>query len=158
LTVPLALLVCILCTLLNPYGIGLWQYIPNVFGPFNDTNNEMQSIGLATALSPAFYPFYLFAAISLIALVKRLRASSLEQGDLFFYLLIPAGILGGIKTIRSIPLADLLMVAGFSRVRQERPLIASFAQHVNDCLNRFVNPFNIFTPVLCLLLAGLAGF
>jgi len=158
LTVPLALLVCILCTLLNPYGIGLWQYIPNVFGPFNDTNNEMQSIGLATALSPAFYPFYLFAAISLIALVKRLRASSLEQGDLFFYLLIPAGILGGIKTIRSIPLADLLMVAGFSRVRQERPLIASFAQHVNDCLNRFVNPFNIFTPVLCLLLCGLGGF
>jgi hypothetical protein len=160
-TVPIALFVCLFCTLINPYGIGLWQYIPNVFGPFNDTNNEMQPIGLATVLSPAFYPFYLFAGIALVALIKRLRtlsSSSLQQGDLFFYLLIPAGILGGFKTIRSIPLADLLMVAGFSRVRQQGSLGPSFAQRVNVWLDRFVNPFNFLTPVLCLLICGLGGF
>jgi len=157
-TVPIALLVCILCTLINPYGIGLWQYIPNVFGPFNDTNNEMQPIALATVLSPAFYPFYLFAGISVFALIKRVRKSSLEQGDLFFYLLIPAGILGGFKTIRSIPLADLLMVAGFSRVRQQDSGVASFVQRVNVWLNRFVDPFKFFTPVFCLLVCGLGGF
>jgi hypothetical protein len=157
-TVPIALIVCVVATLINPYGIGLWRYIPNVFGPFNDTNNEMQPIGLSTVLSPAFYPFYLFAGVSLLALVKRIRASSLKQGDLFFYLLIPAGILGGFKTIRSIPLADLLIVAGFSRVRQEQSPVASFAQQVDDWLSRFVDPFNFLTPALCLIICGLGGF
>jgi hypothetical protein len=157
-TAPIALVVCTLCTLINPYGFGLWQYIPNVFGPFNETNNEMQPIGLATALSPAFYPFYLFAVTSVVVLSNRIRTSPLKQGDLFFFLLIPAAILGGFKTIRSIPLADLLMVAGFSRVRQEHSQLASFAQQVNDWLNRFVDPFKFATPALCLLICGLGGF
>jgi hypothetical protein len=156
-TVPIAFLVCVVSTLINPYGIGLWQYIPNVFGPFNDTNNEMQPIGLSTLSSPAFYPFYVLAGITLFALIKRIRTASLKQGDLFFYLLIPAGILGGFKTIRSIPLADLLMVAGFSRVWSQSP-VPSFAQQVNDFLNRFVDPFKFLTPAMCLIICGLGGF
>ncbi len=39
-TVPITLALCIPATLATPYGITLWQYLPKIFGPFNDTNNE----------------------------------------------------------------------------------------------------------------------
>ena len=157
-TVPIALVFCTLCTLINPYGIGLWQYIPNVFGPFNDTNNEMQPIKLATALTPSFLPFYVFGVLGLIALIKRLRTQPLKPGDLFFYLLIPAGIAGGFKTIRSIPLADLFIVAGYSKTVQEKPPEHSFTQQLNDHLNRLVNPFKIATPLTCVLTSAVGAF
>ncbi len=114
-TVPLAFIACLLASLVNPYGIGLWQYMPNVFGPFNDTNNEMQSIKLSTASSFAFWPFYLMIICGFVALLKRGGQRPLKQNDLFFRLLIPIGTACGIKTIRSIPLADLLILAGLAR-------------------------------------------
>src|SRR5271163_483862 len=41
-TISLAVLTCVLATLFNPYGIGLWLYLPNLFfAPVNDLINEL---------------------------------------------------------------------------------------------------------------------
>jgi hypothetical protein len=114
-TGPILLAVCVLASLINPYGLGLWEYMPNVFGPFNDTNNEMQPIKLTNIGSPVFWPFYLIGLWGLLAIYRRGLKRPLKQGDLFFRLLIPAGIAGGIKTIRSIPIADWFIVSGLAR-------------------------------------------
>src|SRR5262249_14162689 len=42
---PILLLVCFLCTLLNPWGSYLWAYLPYIFGKFGETNNELQPLG-----------------------------------------------------------------------------------------------------------------
>lgn len=124
-TGPILTVVCILASLVNPWGIGLWTYMPNVFGPFNDTNNEMQPINIRNGGNPFFFPFYILVFLSLKAFVKEFR-KPLRHGDLFFRGLVPLGVLGGMKTVRSIPLADLFLVAGRAKLRPlDEPLPAA---------------------------------
>jgi hypothetical protein len=185
-TAPILLAVCLLASLFNPYGVGLWQYLPNVFGPFNDTNNERQPIKLSNAISPVFWPFYLIGLWGLIALYRRGIKRPLKQGDLFFRLLIPAGIAGGIKTIRSIPLADWFIVSGLARTPALRPAKSGEAdgteagtkgdesgekleptasrpnrglgEAVNERLNILANPMGIRWPLLCVLTTAIGTY
>jgi hypothetical protein len=181
-TGPILLAVCVLASLINPYGFGLWEYMPNVFGPFNDTNNEMQPIKLSNVGSPVFWPFYLISLWGLFALYKRGLKHPLKQGDLFFRLLIPAGIAGGIKTIRSIPLADWFLVSGLARTpalpaevgisrvlddssgEAPTPTSASgnsqqsFGATVNARLNVLANPMGIGWPLLCVLMTAIGTY
>ncbi len=115
-TVPIALALCVPATLVNPYGLTLWKYLPNIFGPFNDTNNEMQPIGLSNFNSLTLYPFYVLIIVSLTIFFRKGLTKPTQSGELFFKLLLPAGIAGGIKTIRSIPIADLFATSGMSQV------------------------------------------
>ncbi len=158
-TVPILTVVCLLVSLVNPYGYGLWAYIPNVFGPFNDTNNEMQPIKLSNALNPFFVPFYLLILTGLRDLVKSLRVP-LKQGDLFFRGLIPLGIFGGLKTVRSIPMCGLFVSSGRARVMehngsgvQAEPGADSSGERNEEesYLSKMTNPFNPMWPSTCLL-------
>ncbi|HEY9719215.1 MAG TPA: hypothetical protein V6C69_17195 [Trichormus sp.] len=144
LTAPIMTFACLAASLVNPYGLGLWCYMPNVFGPFNDSNNEMQPIGLSSMLNPFFFPFYLFSLVSLTHLIRRLR-QPLQHGDLFFRILIPAAIAGGFKTIRSIPLADLLLTAGVAHVLKKPQTQPS------TFLDRLANPMSVRWVLLCFL-------
>jgi len=110
-TMPIATVVCVLASLVNPYGVGLWTYLPNVFGNFNDTNNEMQPLTLKIAHNPFFIGFYLLVITGLKDLIQSWR-KPIQQGDLFFRGLIPLGIFGGFKTIRSIPMSGLFLFSG----------------------------------------------
>ncbi|MBX9952188.1 MAG: hypothetical protein K2Y39_23640 [Candidatus Obscuribacterales bacterium] len=155
-TAPIITMVCLLASLVNPYGLGLWTYIPNVFGPFNDTNNEMQPIKLSNAANPLFIPFYILLTSGLLDLIKSLRVP-LRQGDLFFRGLIPLGIAGGLKTIRSIPLCGLFLVSGRSRVmennktaRNEGNQESGTENSAETYLSRMANPFNYGWVATCL--------
>lgn len=155
-TAPIITMVCILASLVNPYGLGLWNYIPNVFGPFNDTNNEMQPIKLSNAANPLFIPFYILLTSGLMDLIKSLRVP-LRQGDLFFRGLIPLGIAGGLKTVRSIPLCGLFLVSGRSRVMENNKAERNSGNQENKTensgetyLSRMANPFSYAWVVTCL--------
>lgn len=115
-TVPIALVCSVPATLATPYGLTLWQYLPNIFGPFNDTNNEMQSIGPANFNSITLYPFFLLAIVATLIFFRKAFVKPTRSGELFFKLLLPAGIAGGIKTIRTIPISDLFASAGMAQI------------------------------------------
>lgn len=155
-TAPISLITCTLATLINPYGIRLWQYLPVIFGSFNDTNNEMQPLTMATLeKSPLAYPFVLFALIALILLLMKGLRRSAEEGDLFFRSLIIGGIAGGVKAMRSIPVADLFLVAGLARV---------LGKPSNELLPfggdkfEFGNPFDAAWISICSIAAGAGAF
>lgn len=114
-TAPIALALSIPATLINPYGLTLWQYLPNIFGPFNDTNNEMQPIGPGNFNSISLYPFFLLIVVSSVIFLRKAWVKPTKSGELFFKLLLPAGIAGGIKTIRTIPISDLFASAGLAQ-------------------------------------------
>jgi hypothetical protein len=154
LTVPIITFACLAASLINPYGLGLWGYLPNVFGPFNDTNNEMQPIKLANAGNPGFFPFYLLSLLSLVALIKNLRVP-LRYGDLFFRLLIAMGIAGGMKTVRSIPLADILIVGG--RAKLHRSGDDDRLSTEPAFLDRLTNPMDWKWPSLCVITTALGA-
>jgi hypothetical protein len=165
-TAPVITVVCILASLVNPYGLGLWTYIPNVFGPFNDTNNEMQPIFPKNAANPLFLGFYILLVTGLKDIFKSCRVP-LRQGDLFFRGLIPLGILGGMKTVRSIPLCGLFLLSGRARVMEHNAVskqskeasdlpIESEAKAANPDKNedsylaRLTNPLKPHWPLTCI--------
>lgn len=159
-TAPIITFTCILASLVNPYGLGLWFYMPNVFGPFTETNNEMQPIKLSNAANPLFIPYYIMVLTGLRDLLKSLRVP-LQQGDLFFRSIIPLGIAGGFKTVRSIPMCGLFLATGQSRVTEHNS--AQNSEHGNEqestlsqkrasetYLARMTNPFNPAWVLTCL--------
>lgn len=62
---------CALASLINPYGIGLWVYIPDLFGlPINQYIQELKPITLTTLADPKSWSFTLpFAVLSLLFVV-----------------------------------------------------------------------------------------
>jgi len=115
-TAPIAFVLSIPATLATPYGFTLWRYLPNIFGPFNDTNNEMQPIGPSNFKTITLYPFYLMITVCLVVFFRNAFKRPTKSGELFFKLLLPVGIAGGIKTIRSIPISDLFASAGLAQI------------------------------------------
>jgi hypothetical protein len=66
----LALLAGVAATLCNPYGIGLWQYIPSLF--FANFNRLIVELNSADIRKPEFVPFALFLAGFFVFWLKRL--------------------------------------------------------------------------------------
>lgn len=156
-TAPIATVACALASLINPYGINLWLSIPNVFGAFTATNNEMQPISLANIANPLFFPFYLMVFLSLRTFLKAVRMP-LKQGDLFFAGLLPLGVFGGIKTIRSIPLAGLFLHTSKADA-QGRTLSAEVEPTpLETTFSIIVNPFSIRWQAVCLCAVSLGVY
>ncbi len=141
----IATVACILASLVNPYGIGQWTYLPIVFGEFNSTVNDMQPLKLSNAGNPLFIPFYLFTLLGLKGLIKGWRLP-LQQGDLFFRGLIPLGILGGVKAIRSIPISGLFLDTGRANLIER----TNSADSEESSLAGFTNPFKPVWPLACI--------
>jgi hypothetical protein len=154
-TAPVALGLCIPATLVNPYGFTLWQYLPNIFGPFNDTNNEMQSLGLSSLNSIMLYPFFLFIIVSAVVFVRKGLSKPTRSGELFFKVLLPSGIIGGIKTARSIPIADLFASAGMARILGITP---SKLTAVDEKIDELCQPMNPVWIAATLAIAGLGAY
>ncbi|MCC6978832.1 MAG: hypothetical protein IT343_10965 [Candidatus Melainabacteria bacterium] len=159
-TMPIATIACLLASLINPYGIGLWTYLPNVFGSFNDTNNEMQPINLKNAANPFFLGYYLLVITGLIELAKSLK-KPLSQGDLFFRGLIPLGIFGGFKTVRSIPMSGLFLFSGRANLHPKsannaEPIQEKIPEKIQEknagegVMESLTNPFLPIWPITCI--------
>lgn len=130
LTVAISIAGCFLASLINPYGLLQWTYLPITFGSFNETVNDMQPLKLSNCTNPLFIPYYILIFTGIKELF-RVRKYPLNQGDLFFRWLIPLGIIGGVKAVRSIPIGGLFLATGRTKVwqmlRKERAATAESA-------------------------------
>lgn len=171
-TPVLIFIACIFSTLVNPYGIGLWQYIPFIFGKFTESNNEMQTLNLSNAFSFGFVPFYIMTVWSFKVLFQKGFKRPLEQGDLFFRALVLAGFFGGLKTVRTVPISGLFYVAALCELLRPKPdaelqaLLANgaagnspnFFASISAKLTELVNPFDFKFPSICLATTCLGAF
>lgn len=71
-----------LASLVNPYGIGLWQYIPRLFfGGFNRTIVELQPLGFAELLQPTWYPFFAVVVLVLRTWMNAVKSPEMSKID-----------------------------------------------------------------------------
>jgi hypothetical protein len=154
-TVPIALALSVPATLVNPYGITLWKYLPNIFGPFNDTNNEMQPIRASDLTSITLFPFFVLIAVSMVIFFKRGISKPTRPGELFFKILLPAGIAGGIKTIRSIPISDLFASAGMAQIVGTGK---SALSTVDEKIDELCQPMQVGWIVMTLAIASAGAY
>jgi hypothetical protein len=74
-----ALLLGVPSTLCNPYGVGLWQYIPSLFfAGFNHLITELHSVDIR---KPEFSPFCLFLTIFLFVFFRKLKFTFNKSAD-----------------------------------------------------------------------------
>ena len=118
----------------------------------------MQPIKLSTMANPFFYPYYLFILIGISSWFRKRQA--LRQGDLFFNLLVALGALSGVKTIRSIPLADLFLVAGTAQTMQVRSEgdDSNEIAKASRCLDKIAQPLKWQWILQCLLAPAIGAY
>ncbi len=76
-----------------------------------------------------------------------------KSGQLFFKLLLPAGIIGGIKTIRTIPISDLFASAGMAQILGTASVKTSAIDEKTEELCQSMQPFWI-----AMTLAGFGAY
>jgi len=82
LTVAIAFVAGIAASLFNPYGTGLWGYIPSVFfASFNKMIDELHAVSLK---SPEFYPFLLLLVIFGFCFFNKYRELLMPSGCAYF--------------------------------------------------------------------------
>lgn len=71
----LALAGCTLATLVTPYGLRLWAYIPDLFGsPINKYIVELKPITLNSIANPIYWPFVALTAALVLFLLREIIA------------------------------------------------------------------------------------
>lgn len=109
----LALLGSLLATFCNPYGVGLWMYLPSLFfAKFNYRIAELRPIRLNDLSDPTYYPFLLFivivAAIIGRALILARKANlSLRLSNIAIILIC---VFYGFACRRIIPFSVLMII------------------------------------------------
>jgi hypothetical protein len=103
----LALTVALVCSLavslINPYGFGLWQYLPHLFfSPVNQTINELQPWRTSDLANPGFYPFLLLSGITLYVCLRVLSAAGIRKWSLFYSVLSVVSIAAGLRHKRMV--------------------------------------------------------
>jgi hypothetical protein len=148
-TVPIALFVCVLATLINPWGIGLWEYIPFVFGKFNDNINEMQPLSWKTGGNIFFFGFYVLLFLSMRSFWLHGRQKIKESGDFWYRFLTFAGIVFSFKNLRAMPIGSLFLFTAIAGMGRPKPfnneLLALIDKRVRKAIKPFGLPFALFS-------------
>lgn len=140
LTAPIALAATTLATLANPYGIGLWLSLPGLMTW--PKTNEVKAVGLDSLHDPCCYSFFLMILIAMVNLRHHFKFKGLSAGELFFKAMIPGGIAVGVRAIRAIPMANIMLAASL------RPKGNSESGVIDSALANFFDP--TFWQILCL--------
>lgn len=110
-TAEISLPLCLAATLINPYGIKLWQYLPHLFfTPLNATINELQKISLTSLTKPAYYPYFLLCALFLTLLYYKLKSRGIKDVGLKFPVIGILGIVQGACARRMLTFAALSLL------------------------------------------------
>jgi hypothetical protein len=156
---------CLMAIFVNPYGSGLINYIGTFFvqygsGTLRSTVNEMAPISAKNWTTWSFFPFYFIAALGLFSLFRKGLPKPKRAGDLFAALIIPGGIAAGVKTIRTIPMSDLLVMSGVANMfalknshQSEQP----DAQSIDAHLDVICSAPALFAAT-CIVFAALGAF
>ena len=156
-TIFVALVGSVLAIGVNPYATRLIAYLSTFFLPYANGTlklraNEMAPITIASLQNPLYYAFFAICALGMFFLVKKGLRKPERPGDLFFKLIIPGGIVAGLKTVRTIPISALLLAAGtanvYSQENAEKPLDAQLKEMCN---------LPVFAPT-CVIFAALGAY
>lgn len=110
---PVLLVGSVLATCINPYGIGLWQYIPRLFfSPINSRIIELRPLSAADLSEPTYYPFFILIAIAIIVVARILKMPEMRRGPMLLETIASIVILAtwsivGITVRRVIPFGGI---------------------------------------------------
>jgi hypothetical protein len=101
----LALSLSLIATFINPWGQGLWSYLPGLFfAPFNKYILELRPLSFTDA---TYYPFIILAFVSLFVAARNWKRLQSKP----FYILLPViGTVLGVMYSRLIPFSALFML------------------------------------------------
>lgn len=153
-TILLCFVAAFLATFINPYGAGLWQYLPTLFfTPINKHIVELRPLSGKDFLEWTYYPFFILlissVTITARALMKKINidatAANSPRGQIVFAAIaILSWTVAGICCRRLIPFAALHMFAegGYmlALLRAERNANLSFWETVNKKIDSFFEP------------------
>ncbi|HEY9715358.1 MAG TPA: hypothetical protein V6C72_17935 [Chroococcales cyanobacterium] len=114
-TAGIAALASTLATLINPYGIGLWSYLPHLFFmPINAQIDECKPLfGVSISLAIFYYALLILCVAAIALSIRRARSAQLRLGSttlmsaLFVFFLAAAS---GLLVRRLSSLSALIML------------------------------------------------
>jgi hypothetical protein len=116
-----------LISLINPWGIQLWTYLPQLFfSPINLSARETQAVGLRELNLLAYYPFFILLGLSLFASWQTIRATAAE---------LKVGEQGG---------AQSLLSTLVTRGQMLSILMIIVAAITSLCCKRLIAPLSLF--------------
>lgn len=152
-------------TFLNPYGVGLWEYLPKLFfSPVNHRIDELQPLKLADFFEVTYYPFFILSALCIWAAVQALRAKvEIKQGPrgqvLFAAVLIIGWSIAGFFCRRLIPFAAIQIMAEgcflFALLKTEG---VGFWSSVNERLDKAYSPSGFMWFLTIAVFSGLGVY
>ncbi len=102
---------CLVATLINPYGFGLWQYIYHLFfSPFNPHIQELGPLTGDRMVEVTFYPFFVLSALVLFLLVRKLRPSQYSCTGLYSLYVSTYVVASGFSCRRLIMFANIVLL------------------------------------------------
>lgn len=143
-----------LATFVNPYGAGLWQYLPTLFfTPLNKYIVELKPLSGKDFLEWTYYPFFILAASTLFIAARALQKkvdpalAGTPRGQIVFAAFaIFCWMIAGIVCRRLIPFAAIHMFAEGSymlallRASDASSADSSFVKKMDDKLDGFYQP------------------
>ncbi len=162
-----ALIGSFLATFINPYGIGLWSYLPGLFfAKFNYRIAELRPIRFSDLNDFTYYPFVFLVILSLWIIFNAFRYSR-EAGRTVKWsnlVIIAICIYYGFTTRRIIPFSVLMMISQVSELWLPKPVAqnsdavrkSSFYAAFEKNLEGIFNPTTLVWPITVAVLS-LAG-
>ncbi len=172
-TAALSVICSTLATLCNPYGFGLWSYLPGLFfAKFNHRIAELRPMQLSDLNEFTYYPFVLLV-LSCLILIGRSIIGARSNSQTFRWsnaIVILICVFYGVTCRRIIPFSVLIMIAqaselftdlrcrnlpdsGLQKPERLDGLAYSFGA---DCEKKFANIFNPLTYVWPITVAALS--
>lgn len=144
LSVPL----CFLASLINPFGIGLWEYLPHLF--FSKSNlliEELKPLNWRDALGPSFFPFVSFSIFTSFYLIfSGVKCDAEKRGHFVRGLvIILASILIGFSVRRLIPFTAMVMLFEVLLVSANTNSLVN----LGDKISNLVNSVDLFLGQIC---------
>lgn len=112
----MSLLTMLVASFCNPFGLGLWNYIPELFfSPLNKFINELSSINKASLTEWTFYPYFILGLVVSLVVAKAFRTwqkSGRFPIGFAYSIVMPIGVfIAGICCIRLIPFVAIILCA-----------------------------------------------
>lgn len=154
-----------LATFVNPYGVGLWDYLPKLFfSPVNHRIDELRPLKVADFFEVTYYPFFILAGLCICAAVRALRAKIDGEGEprgqvLFAAVSIIGWSIAGFFCRRLIPFAAIQIMAEgcflLSLLKKEGP---GFWNSVNERLDGAYSPRGFMWFLTIAVFSGLGVY
>ncbi len=174
-TATLSVICSTLVTLCNPYGLGLWSYLPGLFfAKFNYRIAELRPIRLSDLNEFTYYPFVLLVLTCIVIIVRSITNAK-RKNQAFCWssaIAIVICVFYGVTCRRIIPFAVLIMIAQAAELFDDKPIALvepipgeperldrpaySFAADFEKKFANIFNPLTFVWPitVVALSLAG----